>query len=266
MSTYEDRTPAYSPDGRRIAFSSARSGEDREIWLADADGRNLIQLTRGPGSFRSSPRWSPDGRRIVYDARGDGGVRDLWTIDVTGGAPRRLTDGPMNSGLACWSPDGRWIYYRSFRADGADIWRLPAEGGTPEQVTRQAGQGPRFTADRCAVSYDGRTLYYNYYNRADGEAPLVAHPLDGQPERVVTDCVAGRGFDTGPDGVYYVGCGTRLRARPLYRLDPYSGRQELLGRVETDYVDTIAVSPTGGPILFPKLTIEGDVVMIENFR
>jgi hypothetical protein len=110
------------------------------------------------------------------------------------------------------------------------------------------------------VSFDGRTLYYK---RADGEAPLIAHPLDGSPEHVAVDCVASRAFDVGPDGVYYVGCRTAERDQPCLRLDP-AGRRELLGRVE-DAID-LAASPSGGPILFTRQTLRADLMMIENFR
>jgi hypothetical protein len=166
----------------------------------------------------------------------------------------------VSNSLGCWSRDSRWIYYRRYDEQGADIWRVPAAGGTPARVTNNAVRGPEFAADRCAVSFDGRTLYYK---QADGEAPLVAHPLDGGPERVVVDCVAGRALDVGPDGVYYVGCSTAERDQPCFRLDP-AGRRELLGRVE-DAVD-LAASPSGGSILFTKETLRADLMLIENFR
>jgi serine/threonine protein kinase/dipeptidyl aminopeptidase/acylaminoacyl peptidase len=258
--TLDDREPTYSPDSRRIAFTSSRSGDAAEIWLADADGTHLVQLTRGPGRIAGSPRWSPDGRRIAYEAQGKGDIPDLWTIDVEGGGPRRLTNGPMGNSLACWSRDSRWIYFRRYDEHGADIWRVPADGGTPERITNNAVRSPEFVADRCAVSFDGRTLYYK---RADGEAPLIAHPLDGSPEHVAVDCVASRAFDVGPDGVYYVGCRTAERDQPCLRLDP-AGRRELLGRVE-DAID-LAASPSGGPILFTRQTLRADLMMIENFR
>ena len=262
-SSVEDREPSYSPDGRRVVFSSSRSGGEREAWVADADGTNPVQLTRGPGTFVGSPRWSPDGRRIAYDAVGEDQTRDLWTIDIGGSGLRRLTDGPKANGLACWSRDSRWVFFRRYDEQGADIWRVLADGGTPERVTDNAARGPRFAADRCAVSFDGQTLYYK---QADEEAPLVAHPLDGGPERVAVGCVAARGFDVGPDGVYYIGCVTAEREQPFFRLDPATGRRELLGKVEVAADRHIAVSPAGGPILFTKATLKADLMLVENFR
>ena len=63
-STLDEQTPHYSPDGKRLAFASTRSGVE-EIWLANADGSNPKQITSMGGPQCSNPRWSPDGRTIL---------------------------------------------------------------------------------------------------------------------------------------------------------------------------------------------------------
>ncbi len=258
VSSFPDRTPSFSPDGRRIAFESGRSGEVQEIWLAQADGSNPVQLTHGPGDWQGTPRWSPDGRRIVFDSRGEDGYRDVWWIDVGGGPPRRLTSGPQHEGLASWSRDGRWIYYRQDRSDGHDIWRVPSAGGPAERLTRNGGLLARESAD-------GKTLFYT---QRDETSPLVSLPLAGGPERPVVDCVLSRSLADGPDGMYYLGCSPELREAPLYRLDPATGRSRLLGKVETGRgLRHLAVSPDGKTILFTRMVAEGaDLMLIENFR
>ena len=80
-------SPSWSPDGRKLAFSSNRDGT-YEIYVACADGSGLSVLTAG-GPDKKYPIWSPDGRRIVYQRRGDG----IWTVDVTG-APECRTGRP----------------------------------------------------------------------------------------------------------------------------------------------------------------------------
>jgi Tol biopolymer transport system component len=100
-----------------------------DLWIAEADGSNPQQLTRGPGEDQGSPSWSPDGRRIVFDSRREDFRIHLWMIDVDGGAPRRLTAEAGYQVAPTWSHDGRWIYYSRWRADTRDIWRVPADGG-----------------------------------------------------------------------------------------------------------------------------------------
>jgi Tol biopolymer transport system component len=70
-SSYQQLIPQYSPDGRRIAFQSSRSGE-LEVWRCDADGENCQQLTFFRGPMCGAPRWSPDGRWLALDSRAEG--------------------------------------------------------------------------------------------------------------------------------------------------------------------------------------------------
>jgi Tol biopolymer transport system component len=248
--------PRYSPDGRRIAYMAARTDDSFEVWLADADGSNQSQLTRGPGWMQGSQRWSPDGRRIVFASHGENAHSDVWTIDVAGGPPRRVPTGPLPATQPAWSPDGRLIYYRQDRPDGSDIWRVPESGGAPERETHRGGYNPLALAD-------GRTLLYT---RRRYPSPLVARDIESGTEKQMLDCVNGSQFDVGPGGLYYVGCSDEDLDRPLYRLDTRTGRRELLGRLRTDRLDGLSVSPLGGPILYYHFVDEADLMMIENFR
>jgi Tol biopolymer transport system component len=259
-SSFEDASPSFSPDGRRIAYDSGRSGHNEEIWLADADGSNPVQLTRGPNQWQGTPRWSPDGRQIVFDSWSADRLSDVWTIDVDGGPPRRLTSGPLAESQAIWSRDGRWIYYSHTDADGRrDVWRMPAGGGAAERITEHGGIIAR-------ESPDGRTLFFTPRERT---SPLMSRPVAGGPERQVVDCVLTRSLADGPDGMYYLGCPLEAREVPLFRLDPATGRSHLLGHLETGGVPVygLAVSPDGRSVLYTRIVAQGaDLMLIEGFR
>ena len=260
-SSFFEGRARFSPDGGRIAFASTRSGDRMEIWLAAADGSGPAQLTRGPGRSQDSPAWSPDGRRLAFQSAGEDGRLDIWTIDATGGAPRRLTQDPGDESNPSFSRDGRWVYFYSERDGSGQIWRVPATGGVEERLTRSgAGRG-------AIESADARTLFFR---RGNGDSPLVALPLAGGPERTVAPCVQAHPaiFDVVASGVFYPDC--RAGDPALHRLDPASGRDEVLGTLEKweRYGDgTITVSPDGRTILYPKAVREGsDLMLIENFR
>jgi serine/threonine protein kinase/Tol biopolymer transport system component len=257
LESSDDDLPHFSPDGRRIAFESRRGGEGPEIWLAASDGSNPMQFTHGPGIWQGTPRWSPDGRRIAFDSQAEDGKWDIWTGDADGGSPRQLTLDPGNKQMPSWSSDGRWMYFSSDRGSAEEVWRIPATGGSEERVTHGGGS-------LAYESADGKTLFY--VRTTYGNGPLFALPLAGGPERKVLECVTAKGFTVGPAGVYHLGCPENLRAVPLYLLDPATGRDRLLGKLEKPMLG-LTVSPNGKTILYTKLENQrSDLLMIENFR
>jgi Tol biopolymer transport system component/DNA-binding winged helix-turn-helix (wHTH) protein len=258
QSSFADFNPSFSPDGRRIAFSSGRSGQ-QECWLADADGSNPTQLTRGPGGHRGGPRWSGDGRRLVCSAKGEEGRFDVWTINADGGNARRLTDGPGDSRGYAFSRDGRFVYFSSDRDGTYQIWRIPAEGGRAEKVTRNGG----FAA---AVSPDGETLVYS---RPGVERALMASALDGTGERPIAPCVELWGFAVTNVGVYYLACAPDRSESALHVFDLTAGADRLIGAVPTArrLFQGMSVSPDGTRVAFANYVTAGtDLMMIENFR
>jgi Tol biopolymer transport system component len=110
-----------------------------------------------------SPRWSPDGKQIAFDSRREG-HSDVFVISSEGGTPRRLTNSPYDSQTPAWSHDRKWIYF-ALQRSGYELWKLPAAGGTPIQITQNGGLWPE-------ESPDGKFLYY-FRDRAIWQQDLV---------------------------------------------------------------------------------------------
>ncbi len=256
VSSFYEGGPRFSPDGRRVAFESLRSGERTEIWLADADGRNPIQLTRGPGRWNGSPSWSPDGRRLAFDARDEQGRWDIWTIDVDGAGLRRLTQGPADENIPRWSHDGRWVYYVASGEQEAAIRRVASTGGRDELVF----ESPAYFG--VAESADGRTLFL----KQTSNGPLLAWPIGGGTPKTLAPCVDGLpGFSVAGSALFYAACGGDDWP-VLHRLDLATGQTRQLGRL-TGFTGGLAVSPDGATVLFTILARSSeDLMLVENFR
>jgi DNA-binding winged helix-turn-helix (wHTH) protein len=160
--------PQFSPDGKRIAYMSNRTGP-WQIWVSATDGSNPRQL-----SFTESagtPRWSPDGSSVAFDAPYDGQTR-IFMIKVDGDEQAR----PMVKGLVpSFSRDGKWIYFASDQTGDWQVWKVPVGGGREVQVTTNGG----FAALESA---DG----YIYYSKSRYPQPEICRvPVKGGSETCV---------------------------------------------------------------------------------
>ena len=250
-----DISPQFSPDGKRIAFSSGRSGEASEIWVVNADGSHPVQLTNRLGRYQGTPQWSPDGHWIAFDSQGQDGNWHIWVVEASGGRPRRLTSDPSDDAIPSWSRNGQSIYFRSERTGRREIWRAAFAGGQAEQITQNGGH-------TAFESVDGKTLFYT----KDDSSPLFAQPLSGGPERQVLDWVESRGLVAVEDGIYYIG---RLEDRqyPLRLFQFSTGTSRLIARVEGPLGFGLTVSPDRKSFLFTRSVASGaDLMLIDNFR
>jgi TolB protein len=130
-----DVSPAFSPDGGRIAFVSERSG-GAQIYVAGADGSAPRRVTF-QGSYNTDPAWSPDGKTLAFVGR-DGNF-DVFTVEVDTGRTTRLTQGAGDNEDPSWSPDGRFVAFSSTRAGGSHIWMSTANGAHQVQLTSGKG-------------------------------------------------------------------------------------------------------------------------------
>ncbi len=123
----------FSPDGASLAFGSERSGF-HEIWVSNADGKNAMQLTHFGGPVHGGPYWSPDGQWISFGSQAGGSSARIHHPRPGGAA--EATNRPANGCHGRSVDTGRAVDL--FR-DCGQLWKIPAEGGSPVQITRNGG-------------------------------------------------------------------------------------------------------------------------------
>jgi outer membrane protein assembly factor BamB len=147
-----DRSPAWSPNGTKIAYASDVTGM-YQIWVMNADGTNQTQVTHDDAND-TTPAWSPDGMKIAYtsDQSGNG---DVWKIDRDGSNATQLTTDPAFDGFPDWSPDGTRIAFQSARSGNSDIWTVRPSGGGLQRVTKSESEDrdPAWSPDGTRIAY-----------------------------------------------------------------------------------------------------------------
>ena len=252
-STRNDQVPRISPDGRRIAFSSGRSGT-REIWVSDADGTNALQLTSMGSRLTTNPAWSPDSQQLAFDSRLTGPPH-IFVMSVRGGAPRQLTYGSEHDIAPSWSHDGGHIYYRSGEPSNWRIWKVPSSGGKPTAITRHGSLWPK-------ESVDGNTLFY-----VNDEKLWKMPASGGKEELVIDEPMDDYNFAISATGVYFIPAfGTKLRESiRCFRFA--TGKAEQLMPLNKSPGLGLSVSPDERWLLWSQFDQEGsDIMLIDNFR
>ena len=185
-------SPAWSPDGRELAYVSFET-QKAVVWVQNVLTGERRQLANFRGS-NSAPGWSPDGRELVVTLS-TAGIAQLFVMPREGGTPRRLTTSSAIDTEATYSPDGRLVYFVSDRGGGPQIYRVPAAGGNPERVTFAGAHNIS-----PSISPDGRLMTY-VARQGNGAFKLATLDLDaGGSPRLLTDTTDDESPSFAPNG------------------------------------------------------------------
>jgi Tol biopolymer transport system component/tRNA A-37 threonylcarbamoyl transferase component Bud32 len=196
--------PAYSFDGRHIAFDASWAGP-RRIWISDDHGRNPQQLSYNPSEavYHIIPRWSPDNSKIVFQNI-EKTKFNIFSVDVESQEIQEVTDDLYTNINPTWSSSGKMIYFSSDRSGGRNIWRVAVNPdgsaqGEPQQMTTGAGEDVQLAISPSAKKLAFSILKLNADLWKLPVLPETGEPLGEPQPMVVTTREDSRG-DWSPDG------------------------------------------------------------------
>lgn len=270
-SRHHDKGARWSPDGRKIAFISDRTGEE-ELWLVSQDGsgergsNEPEQLTSGGKAMRYAPAWSPDGKRLAFSDK-DG---KLWVLTLAGRKLVEVADEPrgfLND--FSWSPDGAWLAYTL--SDGElvrSIWIWSAADGRARRAT-----GEVFDESSPAWDPDGRYLFFlsareftpmlegtefNYaIDRSTGIYALalrkdVKHPFPPESDEVAVEEEKKDGKDS-KDGKDEK---KEKEEKPAAVKIDFEGIESRVARVPVPFDNYIGLAAAPGRLLYARLSAQ----------
>lgn len=241
VSTFEGshRAPAFSPDGKLLAFVAPDARGISQVWVTSLSGSRPIQITSGE-TPAERPRWDPTNGQVVFTLRGKG----IWVVEPLGGTPRRLVEPGFNPNF---SRDGRWLTYETVD----DIWIAAADGSGGRQV---GGVPHKFYAvpRMPALSPDGRQIAFFHAELGPNGDLWVVPAGDGQAQRLTFDLREGSSPVWTRDGRRIIFSSARAGSRTLWQVSAAGGEPQPLttGSGEDDEPD---VSSDGTRLIFTNV-------------
>ena len=149
----EIMSPAWSPDGRRLAYVSFEGDNEPVIFVQTLRTGNRIKVSSRRGVHNGAPAYSPDGRHLVLTLGSIDGNLDIYVMNLSNRKVKRLTTDRSIDTEGSWSPDGKQIYFTSDRSGGPQVYRIDSSGGIPERITFEGSYN-----SRPRLSPDGKKL------------------------------------------------------------------------------------------------------------
>ena len=254
-STRMEESPSIRSDGKQIAFASNRSGYS-EIWTARIDGSDAMQVTFLHNPVTGSPDWSPDARKLVFDSRA-GGRPQLYIMSADRGRAEPIVSGDGGSVVPHWSRDASQIYLSSDRTGRMEIWRVPASGGVPVQVTKEGG----FAA---MLSPDGKSIYYTRDNEA--VSALWRLDLASGAHKLISPSVLHRANAPQAAGIYFFSGSIGEERSSLCWFDARSEHTTQIFTTPKRIGNGITLAPDGRTLFYTQLdTSDRQLLLVQDF-
>jgi Tol biopolymer transport system component/predicted Ser/Thr protein kinase len=255
--TLRHMAPSFSPDGSKIAFGQFRAGVGEDIFVIDADGKNLTQITTDP-AVDNVPSWFPNGDKLAF-LSGRKGHLAPWSVALTSGKEDFLIDlGPGVDHVRI-SPDGRLFAFNAKKGGTMNVSVVPLDGGEPRILTTANG-----SIGYPCWSPDGQFLAVEL--KRGEESHVAITPSNGGPVTQLT-------FDHGlsfvhgwsPDGDKIAFAGRRNGIWNIYFVSRANGRQKQLTNYTelNSFVRYPAWSPLGNQIVYEYAETTGNIWLLE---
>ena len=229
--------PKFSPDGRRLLFTSYDSGFP-QIQLMDVATVSARPLTRDASTMAFAPTFSPDGRWVAY-SREQGGNTDIWLMDVATGAQRALTNSPAIDTSPGFSPDGQRIVFESDRSGSPQLYIMGLDGAEPSRISFGDGRygTPTWSPKGDLIAF----------TKQIGERfHIGTMRTDGSSERMLTESFLDEGPTWAPNGRVVM----FTRATPGGNGLPRLHSVDITGRnMRPMNLDFAASDPSWGPLM-----------------
>jgi Tol biopolymer transport system component len=228
----------------KIAFDSELSG-NREVYIMNADGSGLTQLTFGINpDYNEQPTLSPDGTKILFQSHRDGDW-EIYVMNSDGTGQTRLTNIAGDDGAPAWSPDGtKVVFYSDRDGSGREIYVMDADGTDPVRLTTNsyADSDPAWSPDGTKIAFD---------SSRGGNQDIFVVDADGTNERQLTSSPEIEIRPAwSPDGTKIAFCGFRNGNQDIVIINADgSGSETILTTYTGDDRDP-AWSPDGSQIVF----------------
>ena len=225
-------SPAWSPDGNRLAYVSFEDKRSKVYIQNLTDGRRVL-LAEFSG-INSAPAWSPDGTRLALTLSRDGNA-EIYVMHMDSRALKRLTTDRSIDTEPSWSPNGQDIIFTSDRAGSPQIYRMNASGGSVERLTFDGDYNAR-----ASYAADGKSI--TFVNRSQGNFRIAIMRLDNKTMQVLTDTSLDESPSFAPNGRMII-YATEVRGRGVLASASADGRVRQLFKFEEGDIREPAWSP-----------------------